>query len=457
MRRTSPSPLERGADESGRRWNRSLWLCLGFALILRLAYVVVLRTWHHAIYWDFAVIAESLLRHEGYSGRPEYYWFTAVAPTAFQAPLYTFFTAACYGLFGLRADAAHFVMQGVQSVVSAFCVFPVAAIGEHLHSRRSGLIAAVAMAVYPASIFLSSKLCASTGAILLLLWILLETLRVARKPSLRRSLLLGGMWGVMLLLYPTPSIFGLCSGAWLLFAAGPGKRRRAAACVGTALAATVLVISPWAVRNFLVFHRPVPTVTSFGLNLFIGNNDYATGSQSGLDYYTMRSSPKFLATYPWLAPERCSNDEIGIADRMFKSAVGFIRRHPARAGALFLRKFAVFWWSDPDHPAHGSRVETVYLVSYLMLLALGGLGLVQRARSASRSLVDGSDVTLVLLLMLSISCLHALTAVGQSRYRMLLEPALLPYAGIVVGAWWATVRRWSGARAARDEWGPSGG
>lgn len=453
MRTASESPQERGADRSTSRWSRALWLCFGVALILRLVHVVVWQTWHGAVYWDFAVIAESLLRHEGYSGRPGFYWFTAVAPTAFQAPLYTFFTASCYGLFGLRTDAAHLVMQVIQSVVSAFCVFPVAAIGAHLHSRRSGLIAAAAMAVYPASIFLSSKLCASTWAILLLLWIFLETLRVARRPSLRRSLLLGGMWGLMLLVYPTPSIFGPASGAWLLLVARPGERRRAAACVGTALAVAVLVGSPWAVRNFLVFHRPVPTVTSFGLNLFIGNNEYANGSQEGLDYYAMRRSPKFLATYPWLAPENCSNDEIGITDRMFHAAVGFIRRDPVRASGLFLHKLAVFWWRDPDHPAHGSWEESVYLTSYLLLLVLGALGMAQRTRSASMPSVDASDLTLVLLLMLSVSCLHALTAVGQTRYRMILEPLLIPYAGIAMGVWRTAVRR----GAHRDESSPTGG
>jgi len=444
MRIASESPQEHGADE-GRRWSLALWLCFGFALILRLAYVVGLQTWRDAVYWDFAAIAEALLRHEGYSGRPGYYWFTAVAPTAFQAPLYTFFTALSYGLFGIRTDAAHLFMQIVQSVVSALCVFPVAAIGAHIHSRRSGLIAAAVMAVYPASIFLTSKLCASTPATLLLLWIVLETLRLARRTSLPRSLLLGSLWGGMMMLYPTPTIFGLTSGVWLLLVAQPGERRRAVACVGTALAAAVLISSPWTVRNFLVFHRPVPTVTSFGLNFFIGNNEYAHGSQQGLDYRVMGQSPKILATYPWLAPDSCSNDELRMADRMFHSAVGFVRRDPARAYRLFLRKFAVFWWRDSGHPAHGSKAETIYLVSYLTLVALGALGAVQRALSASMARVDSSDLTLVMLLMLSVSCLHALTAVGQSRYRMLLEPVLIPYAGIAVGSWWAVVRRRSGA------------
>jgi hypothetical protein len=441
MRTASESPQERGADGPVSRGSRALWLCFGFALILRLLYVVVLRTWRDAVYWDFAVIAESLLRHEGYSGRPDYYWFTAVAPTAYQAPLYTFFTAACYGLFGLRTDAAHLVMQLVQSVVSVFCVFPVAAIGAHLHSRRAGLIAAVAIAVYPASIFLACKLSASTWAMLLLLWIVLETLRVARQPSLRRSLFLGVLWGLMLLVYPTPSIFGLASGAWLLLVARRGERRRAAACAGTALAAALLVLSPWAVRNFLVFHRPVPTVSSFGLNLFIGNNEYADGSQVGLDYYPIRRNPKFLATYPWLAPENCSNDEIGTADRMFHAAVGFMRRHPARAWTLFLHKLAVFWWRDPAHQTHGARETAVYFTSYLLLVALGALGMAQRVRFAAAPRGDVSDLTLVLLLMLSVSCLHALTSVGAARYRMILEPVLIPYAGIAAGSWWTAVRR----------------
>jgi hypothetical protein len=445
MRTASESLLERGAGEPIPRGNRALWLCFGFALILRLAYVLAWRTWRDAVYWDFAVIAESLLRGEGYSGRPEYYWFTAVAPTAIQAPLYSFFTAACYGLFGLRTETAHLVMQVVQSVVSACCVFPVAAIGAHLHSRRSGVIAAVAMAVYPASIFLASKLSASTWAGWLLLWIVLESLRVAGQPSLRRWLLLGGMWGVMLLSYPTLSIFGLASGAWLLLGARPGGRRRAAASAGAALAAAALICSPWVARNYLVFHRLVPTVTSLGLNLFIGNNEYATGSQEGLDYYTIRGNPKFLALYPWLAPETCANDEIRIADRLFYSAAGFIRDHPARAGGLFLRKLAVFWWRDPEHPTHGSRAESVYLSSYLLLLALGALGVVQRARSAARPRWAGSDLTLILLLMLSVSCLYALTSAGQARYRMTLEPVLRPYVGITTASWWPGARRRSGA------------
>ena len=40
----------------------------------------------------------------------------------------------------------------------------------------------------------------------------------------------------------------------------------------------LILILPWSIRNYLVFEKVVPLTTSFGLNLFRGNNAEGIGS-----------------------------------------------------------------------------------------------------------------------------------------------------------------------------------
>jgi 4-amino-4-deoxy-L-arabinose transferase-like glycosyltransferase len=110
-----------------------------------------------------------------------------------------------------------------------------------------------------------------------------------------------------------------------------------------------LVLAPWVVRNYRVHGAFVPLTTNTGVNLWMGNNENATGW-----YLSSDLGPRLPA------------DEIQ-RDRIYlQEALRYIRENPFGAGFLFFKKIILYWQPYP-HPA-----PMIYLV-LLGVLALWGI------------------------------------------------------------------------------------
>lgn len=162
-------------------------------------------------------------------------------------------------------------------VLAAATVAIVYAIGMKLFDRRTALIAALALAVWPGQVYFASltlseplfTLLLTTGILLIVLvpdagpWrgtLLLALGVVTAAATLTR--------GQALLLLP----LGLA--AWAM----AGYRwRPAVGWVMLAAVVTAVVMAPWVVRNERKLGSPVIIATNLGPNLWIGNHDGATG------------------------------------------------------------------------------------------------------------------------------------------------------------------------------------
>jgi len=151
------------------------------------------------------------------------------------------------------------------------------AIGVKLFDRRTALLAALALAVWPGQVYFASltlseplfTLLLATGILLIVLvpdagpWrgtLLLALGAVTAAAALTR--------GQALLLLPLAlAAWGMAGFRW----------RPAVAWVMLAAVVTAVVIAPWVVRNERKLGSPVIIATNLGPNLWIGNHHGATG------------------------------------------------------------------------------------------------------------------------------------------------------------------------------------
>jgi hypothetical protein len=409
------------------------WVACAF--LIRLAYVVATRAWTQGPYSDFAAIAGSLLEGHGYAAPPGYYWFDAYSPTAMQAPLYTFFSAAAYALLGFCSPTAHLAMQFVQCAASALCLVPLRSIARRFERPGLEFTASLGFTLLPSSVFMTAKLCATTFATLLLLSLVALVLRIGSDGRPRFAVRLGLLWAGAFLLYPTIGAFVAGSALWLAVRAPAARRPAVGRGLLGALLVAALVSSPWVARNWIVFHRWIPGASSFPFVFFLGNNRFATGAQQGVAYGSLLNRKEIVAEYPFLKSLHLLGDEVAIMDRYRDAAWDFIRRQPEQAWLLFVRKLGVFWWRNPDHALHGTRAEALYFASYLLAAGLALAGAVREVRHpCGRAVIE-----LIAIALLSVSLVYVVTSVGMVRYRMLLEPLLLPPAAAALV--WARPRR----------------
>ncbi len=181
------------------------------------------------------------------------------------APL--LYAASFYATGGAREGTARIVeaLLGVAAILVVFLL------GERLGGRWVGLMAAFAVAVYPPFIHSTGELMSEPPAILTLPASVLAFLWAGEQERLRAWLLPGLLFGLTAMFRPE---YLLVAAAFVVLAAIRVGRARgwkpglAGACL--LVAALLLPIVPWTIRNADVLGRLVPISTGGGKALYVG-------------------------------------------------------------------------------------------------------------------------------------------------------------------------------------------
>lgn len=138
-------------------------------------------------------------------------------------------------------------------------------------------------------------------------------------------------------------------------------------------AIAIVVIAPWAARNWLVMRAPIFLRDNFGLELFLSNNDLAgTREEDAEAERYQRWHPGSNAA---VAAELARVGEPQYFGRLQSEAVDWIRRHPARALELAISRIWIWWASS-------------WLVAGISLLAFVGFW-INRHTSAGKAALAG--------------------------------------------------------------------
>ncbi|MBC8205410.1 MAG: glycosyltransferase family 39 protein, partial [FCB group bacterium] len=188
------------------------------------------------------------------------------APSSFFEPLYPMLSAAMYWLFGDRL-LFHRLMLAVMSSATCFFVF---GIGRRLFNETTGYIAALICACYPYFIFYTVILMSETILIFFLAVSVYYFVRLRDEPSLIFAMLFGIALGLTFL---TRSIVLGLIPVFILLLWLEGLKSRFVLSI-LALAAFVMTISPWIIRNYNLHGQFVLLSTRGGYNIWLRNNPF---------------------------------------------------------------------------------------------------------------------------------------------------------------------------------------
>jgi 4-amino-4-deoxy-L-arabinose transferase-like glycosyltransferase len=202
------------------------------------------------------------LYEEGSFGGPEFRDSSDWSPGA---PL--LYAAGFYATGGAREGTAR-IVEALMGVAAILVVFLLA---NRLGGRLTGLLAAFAVAVYPPFIHSTGELMSEPPAILTLPAAVLAFLWAAEQERLRAWLVPGLLFGLTAMFRPE---YLFVAAAFVVLAAvrvGTARGwRPGLAGAGLLLAALLLPIVPWTIRNIDVLDRVVPISTGSGKALYVG-------------------------------------------------------------------------------------------------------------------------------------------------------------------------------------------
>jgi 4-amino-4-deoxy-L-arabinose transferase-like glycosyltransferase len=348
-------------------------------------------------------------------------------PAADHPPLTVMVLAPVSLVTGENENAHRFTM----AILGTVTVLVLGLLGRELGGDRVGWFAAGIAAVYPNLWVNDGLVMSETLAALAVALALLSAYRFRRRPALRTAAVLGLLCGVaalaraeLVLLVPLLAVPVTVFVPWRR---GMSWWRPAVAAGG----AFAIVVGPWVGFNLARFEEPTYLSTNDGIALLGSNCDQA--------YYGEGTG---LTTFECL-PDFPPGDQ-SVRSRIFRDeAFDYMREHKGRAVVVALarvgRTWSVFRPGDmlTFNQGEGRErwVTAIGLVAFypLVLLALGGIVVARRARTAVWPLL----VPIVIVTVAS-----ALTY-GQTRFRAPAEPSLVVLGAVGLAAVfsWLTRRR----------------
>jgi len=257
----------------------------------------------------------------------------------FRAPLYPWFLAAIFYLFG---DGL-FVPRLIQCALGAITIGLVYLVGRRSFEPRAAFVAAAIAATYWLLIYFDGELMSETLVVPLVLFALWLTLGLADSSSRPGAFGAGALWGASALARPNVLLFAPLVPLWLLWLRRPRPVRglAAAAWFGVGVLAPILPVTAY---NTFV-KGDFSLIASYGgVNLWLGNNPESDGIDAWMPgarrgwwegYYDAIALAERAAGHPLRASE--------VSHYYSALAWDFLWNHPDQSLPLLGRKFALFW------------------------------------------------------------------------------------------------------------------
>jgi len=401
---------------STRTARQAALLVFGTALAARLAFCVGFQTWDFIDRWQFGQEIGRIGKMMVETGE---FAVEADTPTAKFPPVYPPIVALVFKVLGVYSTSSALVLFLIQSVFAGLAAVCLLALGRRFFGNTVGLVAGFGWALYPSSLYESTaQVWYSELSVLLLLAIVLFATAITPERLTSKFAVLGGASALLVLTDSAMLVYVGVVLAWALVFLRIGNWLRPLAAWSIAAA---VVVSPWAVRNWMVFDNPSVLKSNFGLELFFGNNPFSSGGT--LDPERQRA----LAALP---QEELSRARAESEDAYFRylghAATTWIKEHPVDFVKLTGRRVSYYWGKfpgvGPDRFRHYSWFHLVWYLPVALLAVAGGL-----TRSKW-----GPPLLLLVLFLVVYPLPYYITHVQLFRYRYPVEAVLMLLAAIPV-------------------------
>jgi 4-amino-4-deoxy-L-arabinose transferase-like glycosyltransferase len=344
-------------------------------------------------------------------------------PTAYYPPGYPWFLGIVTWVGTPFTDDLPLLVAMVQAALGAVTVVVGALVARRIAGPRSGIAAAVGLALYPNLIFHSGAVLGETLYITLFLLFMLVALGRSWPDDLtnRRVLAAGVVLGIDVIVRPISlAVLPVVVGVWWC---AIRDRRRVLRAGGLLVAGVALCIVHWTIRNVIRMDAFVLLSTNTGDNLCIGHAPDATGAFSANEWCA--TDHRFLDGPP---------AEVGADQEKTSRAIEAILDDPGREPWLLWRRFWFMWVRDGDHDGviavqsyrldpfldRSTEARLAYTadVAYWLVLATGlagTAGLVVRRRPEDLFLVGSALMT----------ALVPLAFFGDTRFKVPVIPLLI--------------------------------
>jgi 4-amino-4-deoxy-L-arabinose transferase-like glycosyltransferase len=368
---------------------------------------------------SYDALARSLWEGRGYSFTAKWYPFTpANTPTAHWSFLYPLYLAGTYAVTGYHPLVARLLQGAVGGALLCFLVYK---IGRRVVDEEAGLVGAGLAAVYGYFIYYNVALMTETFFIVLVLVTLYLSLELKENPIPIRWVGLGLSLGLASLLRQTVLLFVPFLLFWLFLEL---KTRGIRWWYFTLPVVIILLfVTPWTLRNYLVYNEFLLLNSNAGYALFASNNP-----NLGTDW----RNDEVVVPVP---EELTGQNEAELDRALTQKGIQFILADPERYLWLTLDKTLEYFkfWPSSESGRMSNLVRVLSFGLYLPFMLLGLYLSFSRWRSFA-----------VLYLFIVIHTGIHLLSWPAPRYRLAVDAVSMVFAGLALLELARQLKTWRG-------------
>jgi hypothetical protein len=259
-----------------------------------------------------------------------------IAPTAQQPPVYPLLIAVVFKFLGVYSRAALAAILCINAIAGAGIAALIYLVGKRYFSLTAAILAAWAWVGWAelaaTDVFLTNY---ALSAVAVLAWLLLLPAMNDRGISWA---FLGAAAGLGVLLNPMLVLVIVASAGWLL--------QRSKQLLAIAALVCLIVVFPWAVRNYRALHAFYPALRdNFGMELYIGNHPGMERNPQSCESRLCEGTANYNnADYPGDDPRLFTAlGEAEFMRRKQRDAIAYIRSEPAKFLLRTAKRVASFW------------------------------------------------------------------------------------------------------------------
>jgi len=338
------------------------------ALIIRIIFISLFSEVEYPNF-QYDTIGWNLVQGNGYSMDidPPY------SPSAYRPPVYPFFLATIYKLFG----HSYFAVKVMQSIVGALTCVLIYLISIEVFSRKVGIISALISSVYPAFLYYTNTLIMEIVLIFIVAVTVLLFVKVVKHKTLKYQIAFGISIGIASLCRPAMLLYPFFALLFMYFIY-PNKKEYLKHG-GLMLIAMLLVLTPWTIRNYVVFGKILPVVAK------------GMGSQIWTGLRTVEMDPHDLEDRVFKSAIEIQDSltagrtEIDAQEMLLKLAVQEILNNPIDYVIITIKKVGQLWYHPIGAirtlPKYSQIAANLLIIAYYIMLGLALTGLIMSFRN----------------------------------------------------------------------------
>lgn len=339
---------------------KKLILLLIISFAIRFLCILIFANTSNPEMWEFGKIARNLLAGHGY----QYIALFNDVPSAYMPPGLPFLYYLFFKLFG-DAHNTYIIILSFNSLLATLNVIILYEIAEIIYGPKVAFFSAIYAMISPILIFSTINYNSIIIYQLLIgisfLYFLKssgfkEIKELNMNKNAKNILLLSFILG--LFIYFRSEIVGFIIILFIYFIV---KKRMTDAIV--ILVVPIIIISPWAIRNYLTFGKFVPVSTSVGYNFFTGHGD----ENAAYEFNKRISMLKEDSTF------ETEKSKIG-----FQEGFKYINEHPAEDIKQSFFKIISLWTIDEYRD---NAKNPVYIFTWLLTLILFVIGYIKSVKN----------------------------------------------------------------------------